>query len=142
MFLIPRSHYNGRAIVKILCAIVILFILWSLFIPSITCGPVNSPGIRPLSNTKQLFLALQQYASDHAEIKNDRSKYPEELHQLVTEGYLSESDYSKLTKNIDISYFPPNTEFPSHNHLLIVAHIPKYAIYVPISGKLELRKIP
>jgi hypothetical protein len=94
-----------------------------------------------LGCVNQLSLALQQYAADHAEMIKNRSRFPAELHDLVKEGYLSETDYTKLTKNIDISYFPPNTESPSQNHLILVAHVPKYVIYAPISGKLELRKI-
>jgi len=95
-----------------------------------------------LSNLKHLSLALQRYASDQTTITTSGSRFPAEVQQLVPDGYLSQKDYSTLTKNMDLSYFPPNTASPSENHLLIIAHIPGYFAYVTVSGQLQLRKIP
>ena len=142
MFLSPRTYCNGRVIYWILFAVVAVFVLWSLSIPAVTAGPDNTPQTHALAHICRLSGAVKDFVTDQQKKKSRQSQYPAELHQLVTDGYLSETDYSKLTKDIDISYFPPTTETPSPNHLLIVAHIPKYVIYIPISGKFELHKTP
>ena len=94
---------------------------------------------KTLSNYPWLFSSMPQ-------INKLRIKpppfFPDKLTDLVKDSYLSQSDYSKLTKDIEISYFQPNTVSPSSNHLLLVAHIPKYVFYARVDGKLELKKIP
>jgi hypothetical protein len=133
---------NGRAIFWILCVVVAVLVLWSLSIPAVTVGFDHSRHARALSNINQLSRAVKEFVADQKHKNPGHTQYPTELHQLVTDGHLTEQDFSKLTKNIEISYFPPTTESPSPNHMLIVAHIPKYIIYAPIDGKLVLRKIP
>ena len=110
--------------------------------PAITVDLVKMPGTRALSCVKQLSLALQQYVADQQTQNQAIAFFPDKLTDLVKDGYLSQTDYSKLTKDIDISYFQPSNASPSSNHLLLVAHIPKYVIYARVDGKLELKKIP
>jgi len=136
-----RSHWIGKA-VSCLVVIVFLALLWSMTTPAITVGPEKSPRTHALACVNQLSLALQQYASDQHTQNHASSMFPDKLTDLVKDGYLSQTDYSKLTKDIEISYFQPNTGSPSSNHLLLVAHIPKYFIYARVDGKLELKKIP
>jgi len=138
---LSRSHWIGKA-VSCLVVIVFLALLWSMRMPAITVDLVKMPGTRALSCVKQLSLALQQYASDQQTQNQATAFFPDKLTDLVKDGYLSQTDYSKLTKDIDISYFQPSNGSPSSNHLLLVAHIPKYVIYARVDGKLELKKIP
>jgi len=138
---LSRSHWIGKA-VSCLVVIVFLALLWSMTIPAITISPENSPRTHALSSIKQLSLALQQYASDQQTQNQASPFFPDKLTDLVNDGYLSQTDYSKLTKDIEISYFQPNTVSTSSNHLLLVAHIPKYVFYARVDGKLELKKIP
>jgi competence protein ComGC len=139
-FLSP-SHWIGKA-VSYLVVIVFLALLWSMTTPAITVDLEKTPRTHALSCVKQLSLALQQYASDQQTQNQAPPFFPDKLTDLVKDGYVSQSDYSKLTKDIEICYFQPNTVSPSSNHLLLVAHIPKYVFYARVDGKLELKKIP
>jgi hypothetical protein len=139
----PRNFSIGGVIVWILIGISVFFVLLSLSIPAITAGPTKpSPAIHALSNVRQLSLAIENYASDQKNKSLDKPEYPDDLHQLVNDGYLSQNDFEKLTKDIQLSYFPPKSSLPSSNHLLLVAHIHGFVIYCPVSGKPELQKIP
>lgn len=139
-FLSP-SHWIGKA-VSYIVVIVFLALLWTITTTAITHDLEKTPRTHALSCVKQLSLALQQYASDQQTQNQAPPFFPDKLTDLVKDGYISQSDYSKLTKDIEISYFQPNTVSPSSNHLLLVAHIPKYVFYARVDGKLELKKIP
>ena len=141
MTFLSRSDWIGKGISS-LVVVAFLALLWSMTIPAITVGPENSPRSHALGCVNQLSMALQQYASDQKTEKQGSPMFPDKLLDLVNAGYLSQTDYSKLTKDIEISYFQPNTESPASNHVLIVAHIPKYVIYAHVDGKLEMQKIP
>ena len=141
MAFLSRSDWIGKCISS-LVVVAFLALLWSMTIPAITVGPENSPRSHAIGCINQLSLLLQQYASDQKIQKQTSQIYPSKLLDLVNAGYLSQADYSKLTKDIKISYFQPNTDSPSSNHPLIVAHIPKYVIYAHVDGKLEMQKIP
>jgi|GEM_PF-4370580 len=142
MSLILRHLWNRRTLFWLLLLLVAIAVLVSLSLPSVTAGPDKSPAARTLSTVKQLSLALQQYALDHADTSGGGSKYPKSLRQLVSDGYFEETDFDKITKDIRISYFPPDNSNPSSNHLLILAFIPKYVVYATASGTIDLQKAP
>jgi len=139
---ILRHLWNRRTLFWLLLLLVAIAVLVSLSLPSVTAGPDNSPAARTLSTVRQLSLALQQYARDHADTHGSGSKYPRILRQLVSEGYFQEADFDKITKDIRISYFPPDNDNPSGNHLLILALIPKYVVYATAAGTVDLQKAP
>ena len=64
------------------------------------------------NNLKQLSTLIVLYNDDYRNGKRDHasSPFPANLTTLVTEGYLSEQDFKKLTESNRVTYFPPTGE--------------------------------
>jgi hypothetical protein len=105
-----------------------------IFSPQVGCKPVSGKLVAARSQIYQLSLVSNYYAEQHS------NEYPDSLRYLITEKYLTEKEYQKLTSNIQIDYFPHHFT-PSSRSVIFVGHIPGYVVYGFSSGPVEDRKL-
>ena len=87
-----------------------------------------------MANIRSIAMASKLFMTDH------HGSFPDSIHSLVESNYLTDSEFKKLTSNIQIDYFPPESN-ASSDTLILVGHIPGYAIYGFASADVSSKKL-